>query len=110
MAVPFPYPSENITGITGLINHVANLVDTNSTIGGFFGIGLLIVIAAVSFISAKVVSTDKAFAFAGFLTLLSAILFRFMNLISDGIMYAVIIAFTAIVIWLWSSRQQETGM
>lgn len=109
MAVPFPYPPENITGIVDLINYAADLVNTNSPIGGIFGLGILITIAVVSFIISKSFSSEKAFAFSGFLTLLSAILMRFLGWISDGIMYAVVIAFTAIVIWLWSSRQQEIG-
>jgi hypothetical protein len=109
MAVPFPSVPENITGIADLLNHAANLVNTNSTIGGFFGVGLLIAIAVVSFMTAKTFSSEKAFAFSGFLTLLSAILLRFIGLISDGIMYFVVIAFAAIVIWLWSSRQQDVG-
>jgi len=103
----FPAPPENLTGVVGLLNHVADLVNTNSPIPGFFGIGLLIVIAVVSFISAKTFSSEKAFAFSGFLTMLSAILLRFMNLINDAVMYIVVIAFAAIVIWLWNSRQQE---
>lgn len=108
MATPFPYPG-NMTGMGDLLNYVAVLVDTNSTIGGFFGIGILISIAVISFITSKAFSTDKAFAFSGFLTLLSTIILRFMGLITDIIMYAVIIMFSGIVIWLWSSRQQETG-
>jgi hypothetical protein len=109
MANPFPDVPSNITGITDLIAHASNLVNTNSTIGGFFGVGILIAIAVVSFISAKTFSSEKAFSFSGFLTLLSAIILRFMGLISDGIMYFVVIAFTGIVIWLWSSRQQDVG-
>lgn len=109
MSNTFPDVPSNVSGITDLINHAANLVNTNSTIGGFFGTGLLIAIFSVSFITAKVFSSEKAFGFSGFLTLLSAILLRFMNLISDGIMYFVVICFTAIIIWLWSSRNQDIG-
>jgi Ca2+/Na+ antiporter len=109
MAPPFPDVPENITGLVDLIKHAANVVDTNSPIQGLFGLGILIVIATVSFIGAKVFSSEKAFTFSGFLTLLSAILLRFMGFISDGIMYGVVILFTAVVIWLWSSRQQDVG-
>lgn len=109
MTAPFPNIPDNVTGIVDLIRHASNIVDTNSPIQGIFGLGILIVIFAVSFIGAKAFSSEKAFTFSGFLTLLSAILLRFMNLISDGIMYAVIILFTAIVIWLWASRQQDIG-
>jgi len=110
MAVPFEYPPDNMTGIVDMLNHVANLVNTNSTIGGFFGVGILIVIAVVSFMITKTVSSEKAFVFSGFITLISAILLRFMNLISDGIMYVVVILFAGIVVWLWMSRQQEVGV
>jgi hypothetical protein len=109
MSNPFPDVPNNITGISDLINHASNLVNTNSPISGFFGIGILIVIAVVSFISAKTFSSEKAFAFSGFLTVISAIILRFMGLISDGIMYVAVIAFTSIVIWLWASRQQDIG-
>lgn len=105
----FPDVPSNVTGLADLIYHASNLVNTNSPIQGFFGLGILIAIAIVSFISVKLFSSDKALAFSGFLTLLCAILFRFMNLISDGIMYTFVIAFTAIVIWLWASRQQDLG-
>ena len=109
MAAPFPNVPENVSGIVDLLRHAANLIDVSSPIQGLFGLGILIVIAVVAFITAKAFSSEKAFAFSGFLTLLSAILLRFMGFISDGIMYGVVIAFTAIVIWLWSSRQQEVG-
>jgi hypothetical protein len=109
MSNPFPDVPSNISGFTDLINHAANLVNTNAPIGGFFGTGILIVIATVSFISVKLFSSEKAFAFAGFLTLLSAIILRFMNLIGDAVMYFVVICFTGIIIWLWFSRQQDVG-
>jgi hypothetical protein len=109
MSNPFPDVPSNVSGIFDLVNHAANLVNTNAPIGGLFGAGLLIVIATVSFISVKLFSSEKAFAFSGFITLLSAILLRFMNLIGDAVMYFVVIGFTAIVIWLWFSRQQDVG-
>jgi len=105
----FPNVPDNVTGVFDLVKHAANLVDTNAPITGLFGLGILIVIGIISFMGAKTFATDKALAFSGFLILLSAILLRFMGLISDGIMYAVVILFTAIVILLWASRQQEQG-
>lgn len=109
MSQPFPNVPDNVTGVVDLIRHASVLVDTNAPIQGLFGLGILIVIGIVAFITSKTFATDKALAFSGFLTLLSAILLRFMGLISDGIMYAFVIIFTAIVIFLWKSRQEELG-
>lgn len=100
----FPNPPDNMTTAVDLFSHANNLVN------GFLGTGILIAVAVISFIGAKTASSEKAFAFSGFLTLLVAILLRFMEMISDAVMYIVVIAFAGIVIWLWLSRQQEAGM
>jgi hypothetical protein len=110
MADIFPTVPDNMTGIVDLIKHAANLVNSSPVFPGFFGIGILVLIAIVSFIISKTFSSEKALTFSGFLTLLSAILLRFMNLITDGVLYAVVIFFTIIVIWLWKSRQDDVGM
>lgn len=102
MTVPFPYPG-NMTSVMGLLNF------SNTLVEGFLGTGILIAIAVISFLVTKAFSTEKSFAFSGFLTLLSAILLRFMSLISDIVLSFVVFAFVGIVIWLFVSRNQEVG-
>jgi len=102
MAQPFDYPPENMTGILDLFSHA------NGLTGGFLGTGILVVIAVISLISTKSYSSEKSFGFAGFITLLSAIFLRFLNLISDGVLYVVIVSFVGILIWLFFTREQET--
>ena len=96
------YPPENMTGIFGLFSHANTLTE------GFLGTGILIAVAVVAFLTTKMFSTEKAFGFAGFLSLLVAILLRFMDLISDTVLYITIIAFVGILVWLYSMREQET--
>jgi uncharacterized membrane protein len=110
MADIFPSVPDNMTGVFDLVNHAANLINSSPVFPGFFGVGILILIAVVSFIISKTFSSEKALTFSGFLTLLSAILLRFMGLISDGVLYTVVIFFTVIVIWLWKTRQEEVGV
>ena len=102
MAVPFPYPGDNMTSVFDLMSH-ANVLTDN-----FLGTGILIAIAIIAFITTKQFSSDKAFGFAGFLSLLVAILLRFMNLINDAVLYITIVAFVGVLIWLYSMREQET--
>lgn len=102
MALPFDYPPENMTSILDLFSHANTLTDN------FLGTGILIAVAVISFMAAKAFSTDKAFGFAGFLSLLVAILLRFMSLINDTVLYITIVAFVGIMIWVYSMREQET--
>jgi len=102
MPQPFPMPSDNMTGIFDLFGYANTLTD------GFLGTGILIAVAVVAFLTTKMFSTEKAFGFAGFLSLLVAILLRFMDLISDTVLYITIIAFVGILVWLYSMREQET--
>jgi len=102
MAQPFPMPSDNMTSIFDLFSHANTLTD------GFLGVGILIVVAVVAFITTKMFSTEKSFGFAGFLSILVAILLRFMDLINDTVLYITIIAFVGILVWLYTMREQET--
>jgi len=97
----FSYPPENITGITGLVDYA------NSMTEGFLGITILIVIAVVSFIAAKTTG-EKAWGFSAFLTLLSAIMLRYMHIINNAILFIVIFMFVAVSVWIWRMREEET--
>ena len=101
MSVPFPYPPENMTSVFDLMSHANTLTD------GFLGTGILIVVAVISFIATKMFSTDKALGFAGFLSLMVAILLRFMNLINDMVLYITIVLVAGVFIWIYSMREQE---
>ena len=97
----FPYPPENMTGIMDFIDY------TNSMTGGFLGAGFLIIIFFVSFLSTKTFSYERAFGFSSFLTMISAVLLRFMNLINDWdlALFAILLVFS--IILLTKERSSE---
>ncbi|GAF88081.1 unnamed protein product [marine sediment metagenome] len=105
MAVPFPYPDNNITGIVTFLQYVNGLTVVGNT--SFLGAGMLIIIGFVSFLSTKSYRSDKAFGFAGFITLISAIFLRFMELINDAILVIVIVIFIISVVFLMRERNVE---
>ncbi len=101
MANPFAYPSANLTSIEQLLPFV------NTLTGGYFGTIILLMIFVITFIAGKSFSTEKALSFSGFITLISAIFLRMLNLINDGVLGFVTIAFVGIVIYMIFQRQQE---
>jgi len=103
MALPYNYPSENISSILGLFDYVNELTE------GFMGIGLLIVIGMVSFLSTRTFGNEKAFSFSVFILLLSAILLRFMNLIENKTFFVITIIFIFVLIWIWFHREEESS-
>lgn len=102
MAAPFPYPGDNWTSALDLFTHANTITD------GFLGTGILIVVSIISFISMKAFSTDKAVIYSAFLCFVLAILFRFLNLISDAVLYVVIILFGASMVWLYMVKDTAT--
>jgi len=101
-ATPFPYP----IGINNLMDLISY---TNSLVSGTLGIGLLIIIGMVSFLSTKTYSYEKAMGFSGFLVLLSSIILRFANLINDATLIVCIALFVGSLILLFREREIETG-
>lgn len=102
---PFAYPDMNITGIVSFLTY------TNTLAGGLLGPGMLIMIGFVAFFSTKQYSTDRALGFASFLTLISAIFLRFLELINDSILFLVIVIFICSLIFLIRERStEETGV
>jgi len=100
ISVPFPYPGD--------MNSTIDFLSLASTYTrGFLGTGILIIIGFVSFFSTKSYSTDKAFGFAAFITLLSAIFLRFLNMISDGILFLSISMFIFAIVFLIRQRSVE---
>jgi len=99
--VTFPYPSNNMTGLISLIQH------TNVLTEGFFATGVLIVIAVISIIITRGFGNERSFAFASFLCFLVGLLFRFMDIISNGVFYITVMALVGSVVWLVIAREQE---
>lgn len=95
------YPNESIQGLIGFIQY------TNGLVGGWLGPAMLIVIGFVAFITTKNYSTDRALGFASFLTLISGIFLRFLNLINDSVLFTVIVIFIISLIFLIRERGTE---
>lgn len=105
MDIPFDYPSNNITGIVTFLQYVNTLTEIGET--GFLGAGILIMVGFVSFLATKAYSFDRALGFSSFLTLITAIFLRFLNLINDVILFLVIVIFIASVVLLIRERNVE---
>lgn len=101
MAVPFPYPGENMTGMMSLVTYANTLTE------GFLGTGIMIFIAVVSLISTKSFSTEKSFAFTSLVCFILGLLFRYMNLISSQVFLIIVFAFIGSMIWLVMTRENE---
>ncbi len=96
---------ENITSMLSFLKYVSTLTE----VGGvpFLGIGMLLAIGFVSFLVTKAYTFERAAGFASFITLMSAILLRFMNLINDVILFFVAVLFVGSVIMLMRERNVE---
>lgn len=103
MAV-FEYPS-NITSMVKFLEYINTLTEVRGV--GFLGVGMLIIIGFVSFLATKAYSFERALGFSTFLTLISAILLRFMNLINDAILFFVSVIFIISIIMLMRERNVE---
>jgi uncharacterized membrane protein len=78
--------SSAYAGLTEIFNYVNYLTN------GALGVSILLVVGIITFISTKNYSWDRSFAFSSFITLIVAILLRFLTLIGD-----VLLAFCAIM-------------
>jgi len=102
VVTPFPYPGDSMLGIVTFLQYV------NVLCKGFLGVGILIMIGIVSFLTTKQYTTDRALGFSSFLTLISAILLRILSLISDSVLFIVIIIYVLAMIYLIRERNVET--
>lgn len=98
--IPFPYPGD-MNNTIDLLNLV-NVYTQNQ-----LGTGILIIIGFVAFFSTKSFSTDRAFGFAAFMTLLSAIFLKFLDMISDMILFLAIAMFVLAIVFLIRERSVE---
>jgi len=102
MVAPFKYPGNEISGFVSFLQYI-NTELTN----GYFGIGILIVIGFVSFLATKAYSTDRSLGFASFLTVISAVLLRFMSLINDTVLFIIAALFVISLVYLFKERNVE---
>lgn len=93
--VTFSYPNNNITGVVDFIKYV-----NNEFTGGFLGVAWLVIIFGVGFLSTSRYGSTKAMGFAAFLTMVSAILLRFMQMINDVVLFVTVTGFIGILILL----------
>lgn len=96
-----PLPDNNLTGILTFLQYVNTLVD------GFLGIAFLLMVGLVSFLSTKVYTYERALSFSTFLTMICAILLRFIGLVNDATMTFCIIMFIGSTILLMRERGSE---
>lgn len=97
----FAYP-ENITGIVSFIQYV------NSTLlGGLLGIGMLLMIFFVSFLASSSKSYERSLGFSSFITMICAVLLRFLSLINDWTLGICIIGLVGAVLLLMKERSVE---
>ena len=96
-----PLPNNNLTGILTFLQYVNTLVD------GFLGIAFLIMVGMVAFLSTKVYTYERALAFSAFLTMICAILLRFVGIVNDYTMAFCIIAFIGATLLLMRERGAE---
>ena len=81
------------------------MVTANSYSSGWFGYGILLSIFFIAFFSLKNFFPDRAFAAASFLTTISAIFLRIMNVIGDQEVYIAILAGIGGIIWLYIAER-----
>lgn len=96
----YPYP-ENVSNLTSWF------VYSNTITGGWFVSLFLLAIFCVAFFGLKTYSTHRAFASAGFITLITATIMRILGLIPNIILIASITICAVGVIWLWFAEKQE---
>jgi len=104
VTLPFNYPTNALHGFVAFLQYV------NTLCLEWLGAGMLLIIGFVAFFATKDYTTDRALGFASFITLISAILLRFISLIDDGILLLVIVVFIGSLIYLITQRNREVGV
>jgi hypothetical protein len=85
---------QNITGTVPFIQWA------DTTVGGWFGSGILVALWAIVFFSTKEADVKRAFATASFLTALVAVMLRALEFISDQTVIFTIIFAAIAMLWL----------
>jgi hypothetical protein len=100
--VNFPYPSENLSGMFGLIQYVNILTE------GWFGAGILILISVIILITtSKDGNFSGSLAFASFSSFLLSLIMLPMGIISDNIFYIVITALVCSMILVYLNKENS---
>ena len=91
----------NITGFVDFFNYI------NYVTEGMFGVFFLVAIAVVSFLVQKAYTTERALLSTMFLTTIIAVLMRFVDLISDGVLAFCVLVLGFAVIYAFMERSNE---
>jgi len=94
----YPYP-ENITKFSDL------MVWSNSVVDGWFGIGTLLLLFAVVFISTIQFGAKKAFAISSWVSFLLGIMYFAIGVITGREMVFLIAMIGLSVVWLFMSKE-----
>ena len=105
MAVPFPYPDNNLSSLFGFMQYANTLVSPDGF--AWLGVMILVIVYFVSFLSTKNFSTERAFGFSTFLGFIVALLLRFLGLINDNIFAISVILLVISIIMLMRERNVE---
>lgn len=105
MALVFP-PCTNCTTIIQQIQYLDSLTDVG--FGGVIGLLFLLVIGGVLFLVQKAFAVEKAFAVSAFITAFMGILLAILGLVSNNILYIVLILL-AISIFMLLKRSDSGG-
>ena len=97
----FNQPAENMSGAVGFLQYIDYLT------GGILGLGLLVTVAIVAFISTKSFPFDRSFAYSMFFTSIVAIFLFFLGLIGGAVLTFVIIMLAISMVVLWRERDVE---
>lgn len=107
--VVFTDPSGNMTSLVEFIQYTNSLVSIGET--GLIGVAILIIVGFVSFLASKSYTFERASGYASFLTLITAIFLRFLELINDAVLFLVIVIFIGSLALLVRERSvEESGV
>lgn len=100
--LPYPYPTgTNMTGIVSIMSYV------NVVTKGLFGMGVLVAIALISFLTTTVYSYQKALGISSFISFLTALLLMGMNLINGQVFFVSVIYLVIGLIALYVENNQS---
>jgi len=81
MLIPFIYPDEKITDFLSFVRYIDYLTS------GYLGIGILIIVGSISFLSTKSYTYERSLGFTSLIIFVSSIFLRMINLISNQVFY-----------------------
>jgi hypothetical protein len=100
MTRPFDYP-DNVTSFMDFLSY------TDTLTSGILGIGFLVIVGIVAFLTTKNYTWERSLGFSTFLVLISAIFLRIIDLINNEVFVVCIILFTLSGLALLRERGAE---